>query len=312
MGARATTASGRAPSPEARVHILEDVITNIAVRRFHGHLGVRRPGARRRHLFALHAFDHLRIFPYAIPPRCVSLQADLYTGDHHWEVRTPPAEAMIGVEGVHAYEPYSLASIDTRTSVESREQKDQIAVPRADVVSRERRSADRAPTRDCRLTDRRRTIVPKIETRIDDDNDDYSPREASSPDTARHIEVEPKVAAFRPLAQWDSLSPMMVPNGFRKPSVCRSVKGAGAQNNTFVRTRFQRFIQRLESAGPQLVLDRMKESQQEPTDLEEELLEQQLWLLTGFQLQSLGKARIVPKPQCDTGKILELYGNLCK
>jgi len=150
--------------------------------------------------------------------------------------------------------------------------------------------------------------VPRIETCVDD----YSPREAPSPDTARHVDVEPKVAACRPLAQWDSLSPMMIPNGFRKPSVSRSVKVPCAQNNTFVRTRFQRFIQRLESAGPQLVLDRMKESQQEPADSEEELLEQQLWLLTGFQLQSLGKARIVPKPQCNTGKILELYGNLCK
>lgn len=143
-------------------------------------------------------------------------------------------------------------------------------------------------------------------------DEEYSLRKASSPDTAGHVEAEPKVAACRPLAQWDSLSPMMVPKDFRKPSVSRSVKAAGAQNSTFVRTRFQRFIQRLESAGPQLVLDRMKESQQEPTDLEEELLEQQLWLLTGFQLQNLGKARIVPKPQCDTGKILELYGNLCK
>jgi hypothetical protein len=143
-------------------------------------------------------------------------------------------------------------------------------------------------------------------------DEDYSPLEASSPDTARHIEVEPKVAACRPLAQWDSLSPMMVPKNLRKSSVPRSIKATGTQNNTFVRTRFQRFIQRLESAGPQLVLDRMRESQQEPAESEEELLEQQLWLLTGFQLQSLGKARIVPKPQCDTGKILELYGNLCK
>lgn len=143
-------------------------------------------------------------------------------------------------------------------------------------------------------------------------DEDYSPRDPSCQDTASRIEVEPNIAACRPLAQWDSLSPMMVPKCFRKPPVSRSVQPTSTQNNTLVRTRFQRFIQRLESAGPQLVLDRMKESQQDSTDSEEESLEQQLWLLTGFQLQSLGKARIVPKPQCDTGRILELYGNLCK
>ena len=138
--------------------------------------------------------------------------------------------------------------------------------------------------------------------------------EAMTSDVVKQAGMDAKLLTCRPMAQWDSLSPMMVPRDFRKPSVSRSTKVAATQNNAFVRTRFQRFIQRLESAGPQLVLDRLKETLQEPAsqDSEEELLEQQLWLLTGFQLQSLGKVRIVPKPQCDTGKILELYGNLCK
>jgi hypothetical protein len=70
------------------------------------------------------------------------LQADLHAGDHHWEVRTPPADAMSGFDGVHAYDPYSLASIDTRTSFGSREQQESTAAPRADVVSREKRSGE--------------------------------------------------------------------------------------------------------------------------------------------------------------------------
>jgi hypothetical protein len=135
--------------------------------------------------------------------------------------------------------------------------------------------------------------------------------------TANVVKPEGKDAKFLtcgPMAQWDSLSPVMVPKDFRKASISRSTRVVGTQNNGYVRTRFQRFIQRLESAGPQLVLDRLKEALQEPAsqESEDDLLEQQLWLLTGFQLQSLGKIRIVPKPQCDTGKILELYGNLCK
>jgi hypothetical protein len=143
--------------------------------------------------------------------------------------------------------------------------------------------------------------------------EEHYPQEASSPVTTKYVGLDSKMVACRPLDQWDSLSPMMVPRDLRKPSASRSVK-ASVTHNTYVRTRFQRFIQRLEGAGPQLVLDRLKESLQESEtqESEEGLLEQQLWLLTGFQLQSLGKARIVPKPQCDTGKILELYGNLCK
>jgi hypothetical protein len=70
----------------------------------------------------------------------------------------------------------------------------------------------------------------------------------------------------------------------------------------------------MESAGPKIVLDRLKETWQDPAgeDLDEELLEKQLWLLTGLELQDLGKIRMLPKPNCDTGRTLELYGNLCK
>jgi hypothetical protein len=42
------------------------------------------------------------------------------------------------------------------------------------------------------------------------------------------------------------------------------------------------------------------------------VLEKQLWLLTGFQMQNAAKVRVIPKPACDTGRILELYGHLCK
>lgn len=42
------------------------------------------------------------------------------------------------------------------------------------------------------------------------------------------------------------------------------------------------------------------------------ILEKQLWLLTGLQMQSMGRDKSAPVPACDTGRILELYGNLCK
>lgn len=77
--------------------------------------------------------------------------------------------------------------------------------------------------------------------------------------------------------------------------------------------RFQRFIRRMESAGPKIILDRVKEEWTNPVDeeaCEEMILEKQLWVLTAFQLENLGRYSRFPK--ANTGKILELYGNLCE
>jgi hypothetical protein len=46
--------------------------------------------------------------------------------------------------------------------------------------------------------------------------------------------------------------------------------------------------------------------------LDQLALEKQLWLLTGFQMQNLGETRFIPKPICETGRMLVLYGNLGK
>ncbi|CAI6251675.1 unnamed protein product [Periconia digitata] len=72
----------------------------------------------------------------------------------------------------------------------------------------------------------------------------------------------------------------------------------------------------MESAGPKVILDRLKEEwHDDPVDAEadEELkLEKQLWVLTAFQLQNLARFSTSPKPACNTGKILELYGDLAE
>lgn len=145
------------------------------------------------------------------------------------------------------------------------------------------------------------------------DQDPYA-QDVTTVDVMKQEDTNAKIIACRPLAQWDSLSPIRVPKDFRNPSASKSTKAANTHDNTHVRTRFQRFIERMESAGPQLILDRLKEALQEPVsqESEEDLLEQQLWLLTGLQLQGSSQGRIIPKPQCETGRILELYGNICK
>lgn len=121
------------------------------------------------------------------------------------------------------------------------------------------------------------------------------------------------LVAWRPPSSWEihltdehgqekQLSPVPVLDGI-----------AVAQSSLLEMTRFQRFIRRMESAGPRVILDRLKEEWHDPVDEEanEELqLEKQLWVLTAFQLQNLGRLRTTLKPQCNTGKILELSGNL--
>jgi hypothetical protein len=136
----------------------------------------------------------------------------------------------------------------------------------------------------------------------------------------------------KPLSQWQCLTPRGVPSEMQLQSRPTPKKVAVAHNTTPDLSRFQRFIRRMEGAGPKVILDRLKEDWQWSTggDVDEEVrsnvitlqalllmvrqlvLEKQLWLLTGFQMQNLGRERTLPQPECDTGRILELYGNLCK
>ncbi|CAO2650454.1 Nn.00g017460.m01.CDS01 [Neocucurbitaria sp. VM-36] len=118
----------------------------------------------------------------------------------------------------------------------------------------------------------------------------------------------------KPLSQWECLTPRGVPQEMQLQPKSIITKVAVAPRSTTIElTRFQRFIRRMESAGPKIVLERLKEEWQDPVsdDVDEELaLEKQLWMLTGFQMQNLGSVQIVPKPECDTGRLLELHGNL--
>jgi hypothetical protein len=147
---------------------------------------------------------------------------------------------------------------------------------------------------------------------------------AIRPTTTRTIECPP-------LSQWESLSPRGVPRKMHLAPQPFVSKVAVAHSSTLELSRFQRFIRRMENAGPKTVLDRLTEEWQETPDEEanEEVsldstkgrhllntvqlaLEKQLWLLTGLQMQTKNHACATPQPSCDTGRVLELYGNLCK
>jgi hypothetical protein len=126
------------------------------------------------------------------------------------------------------------------------------------------------------------------------------------------------LVAWRPPTDWDILLPL--PNELshdrKLPPMPGDMGGIAVAHSSLLElTRFQRFIRRMESAGPKIILDRLKEEWHDPGDEEadqELMLEKQLWVLTAFQLQNVGRLRTNPKPKANTGKILELYGNLCK
>lgn len=89
-------------------------------------------------------------------------------------------------------------------------------------------------------------------------------------------------------------------------------------------SHFQRFVRRMENAGPKIVLDRLTENWDESSDKatrDEVELEKHLWTLTALQLRSLEKfansgQNIDMLPSLDSAptrrRILELGGNLGK
>jgi hypothetical protein len=124
---------------------------------------------------------------------------------------------------------------------------------------------------------------------------------------------ESDMVAWRPPSEWD----IVLPNSYGSvpeqvlPNIPAMKETAASQSGPVELTRFQRFIRRMESAGPKIILERLKEEWTNPVDEEageEMLLEKQLWVLTAFQLENLGRYSRFPKS--NTGKILELYGNL--
>jgi hypothetical protein len=89
-------------------------------------------------------------------------------------------------------------------------------------------------------------------------------------------------------------------------------------------THFQRFVRRMEGAGPRIILERLKEEWDEPVDraMSDELqLEKHLWALTALQLRALDRFARFSQASAPSGplpplsssrrrKILELDGSI--
>jgi hypothetical protein len=72
------------------------------------------------------------------------------------------------------------------------------------------------------------------------------------------VRPETRSNACTPLSEWESLTPRGIPPEMQLRSrPTTSSKIAVARSSTLELTRFQRFIRRMESAGPRVVLDRL-------------------------------------------------------
>jgi hypothetical protein len=101
--------------------------------------------------------------------------------------------------------------------------------------------------------------------RLHDDLEDQPVVEEPKHLAFDHIRPDARRIECPPLSQWECLSARQVPGELHlapKPVA----KIAVAHSSTLKLTRFQRFIRRMESAGPRIVLDRLKEEWQEPPE----------------------------------------------
>lgn len=158
-------------------------------------------------------------------------------------------------------------------------------------------------------------------------SDDFGPPPPPPPkkDSMRE-KTPPNISRWQAPQSWD-----IVPGSKSSPpkrgatGSSTATSSAGEDRRPSDASHFQRFVRRMEGAGPRIILERLKEEWDEPADkaMSEELqLEKHLWALTALQLRALDRfVRPSESPPAPTGalpplslnkrrKILELDGNL--
>ncbi|KAF1837621.1 hypothetical protein BDW02DRAFT_645298 [Decorospora gaudefroyi] len=228
-----------------------------------------------------------------------------FSNDRQWEARSPMTVDSEYAAQQYRLSPGSFVTNKTRASSATPEHEKFVPTPFPEGKRTGGRSSQPVQVEE----------PPSLEAL--ELHDDF--QEARTPDSIRHTSIDSTGASsklsYAPFSEWQCLTPRGVPAEMQIQMQSRPTpnNSAAAKGITDEPTRFQRFMHRMEGAGPKVILDRLKEDWQEGTGegMDEELaLEKQLWVLTGFQMQNLDQDRITPKPKCNTGRILELYGNL--
>jgi hypothetical protein len=97
-------------------------------------------------------------------------------------------------------------------------------------------------------------------------------KESASVEQARpaSFEIIHSSIEYSPLSQWECLTPLEVPEAMQIPLASATNKVAVARSSTTELTCFQRFIRRMETAGPQIVLDRLQKEWHVPGEEEDD------------------------------------------
>ncbi|KAF2131764.1 hypothetical protein P153DRAFT_312452 [Dothidotthia symphoricarpi CBS 119687] len=233
------------------------------------------------------------------PSQCTNSSSSRYSRDEHGLELRAPVRVMTNEE-IKQTTPRSIVPGGVRLSPQASRRED--CLPAAGCDPEKQR------------TERRQYPIQVEEHLNFQSLDDLVSKDNTSPalTTEATHHVSPQSKFYRPLSQWESLSPQVI-REITIPSKPETKKVAVAHSSTLELIRIQQFIHSIEGTHPQDVLDRLREDWLEYSgeEIEDEVaLEKQLWLLTGFHTLNAGKVRIIPKPKCNTGRILELYGNL--
>ena len=193
--------------------------------------------------------------------------------ERRWEVQTPVRVDTIEEESQQRQE-FSNFSDKSRGRANSvaTERDDVISTPSYGWPSQERSHEDRPTSASMMLATSRRPCPVIVEgalsfeaLKLHDAREDETVVE----DSFKPIRSDARLCP--PLSQWECLTPRCVPQVMQvapKPAIN---KVAVAHSSTLELTRFQRFIRRMESAGPRIVLDRLKEEWQEGEEMDEEV-----------------------------------------
>ncbi|KAF2097115.1 hypothetical protein NA57DRAFT_77370 [Rhizodiscina lignyota] len=238
-----------------------------------------------------------------------------------WDVRTrtslvpmSPQNSPLPVRNrlpLHGQGHRRLRSVSSAYFVETR--------PMSSAPGLERKDEPNAVPSPAQLTS---LSIPMEALSLDWNDSDFLPRTA--------VDQVSNQSDWKPPNDWEIMesSKGESEESCRTSSLTSSYPDDSSTHNssrTAEQSHFQRFVGRMESAGPKVVLDRLKEDWNGPVDdtTRDELeLEKHLWALTALQLKNLDRfaqsaQNIIMLPQPDAAskrrrRILELGGKLAE
>jgi hypothetical protein len=170
------------------------------------------------------------------------------------------------------------------------------------------------------------TLPPIFQAMTITTHDDQNPP-PPPPKEGPTTPISRKASRWQPPTSWDipsSKKELVVSSPTNSSPDASPDKIDHQRSDADMMTHFQRFVRRMEGAGPRIILERLKEEWDEPTDraMSDELqLEKHLWALTALQMRALDRFARPSQSSAPSGplppialnrrrKILELDGSI--